>query len=90
MYAVITEADGTLELSTQVPPESLTPQQAGALLAALEPLLDRLRKRASLAQEVRARPHGPHIVAAAVPRPENRRPAISRARPESSASRRAR
>lgn len=39
MYALITEPDGRVELSLQVPPESLSASDARTLLGVLEPLV---------------------------------------------------
>ncbi len=45
MYALITEPDGRVELSLQVPPEALSANDARILLRTLEPLVADLREQ---------------------------------------------
>lgn len=46
MYALITEPDGRVELSLQVPPEALSANDARTLLRILEPLVADLQEQA--------------------------------------------
>lgn len=84
MYALITETNGSLELSLQVPPDALSPEDARALLDLLEPLIAGLQERAEGADgagaswglEARRAVAGwfrPRARAATVARPRGRR-----------------